>query len=56
MDYHVSFCDYVNRIGSYNTVDMNIVGTGVMGYGQGEFQLPGKTEQCMTKSLYIRRL
>jgi len=37
-------------------VAINIVGTGVMGRGQGEFQLLGKTEQCMMNSFYISRL
>jgi hypothetical protein len=56
MDYHISSCGYANRIGSYNTVAMNIVGTGVMADGHGEYQLLGKTDQCMMNSLYISRL
>jgi len=35
--YHVYFCGYVNRIGSYNKLAMNRVGTCVKGSGQGEF-------------------
>jgi len=35
--YHVSLYDYVNRIGSYNKVAMNTVGTCVKGSGQCEF-------------------